>query len=194
MIKGPLRTLRDPFLGQFPGMHFAIDDAEGGHIVVEYIAVSVLVLGEKSIQSSAFHHLKHACCAHTLAALHPNLSQQGKANVYDNTAVGVLTNDPPLPWHLDNILAYASLSPKRPNASAPLLNDVMKERDSMELPYPECVGSPTLSCICIKLVQPTHNSISTPRSLGFSGANTFGMPGDLSPPSRFINVSRCERR
>ena len=100
MIEGPLRTLSDPFLGQFPGQHFAIDDAQGNHIVVEYI--------------------------------------EGKPNVYDNTNVGVLTNDPQLPWHLDNLVAYAALSPNRANASDPLLVGVYKQRESMGEPE-ECV-------------------------------------------------------
>ena len=84
----------------------------------------------------------------------------GKANVYDNTKVGVLTNDPPFPWHMDNIIAYSSLSPDRANQSAPFIGDVLQQRKSMGL-------SP---------------------GLDLNGLNTFGMPADGSSPSRFINV------
>lgn len=60
-----------PELGSFAPLHFAIHDAAGKSLVVEYVG--------------------------------------GRVHVYDN-AVGVLTNSPTYPWHIQNLSNYANLT------------------------------------------------------------------------------------
>ena len=36
---------------------------------------------------------------------------KGQVNVYDNTQVGVLTNDPQLPWQIENLTCYIGVTP-----------------------------------------------------------------------------------
>ena len=45
----------------------------------------------------------------------------GTMRIHDNT-VGVLTNDPPFPWHLDNINQYSNLSPRQGPPSSVAVN------------------------------------------------------------------------
>lgn len=72
----------------------------------------------------------------------------GKLVVYDNP-FGVLTNDPPLPWHIQNLSNYVKLT-----------------RDD---PPP------------LKIFGQTIKALGT-------GAGMLGVPGDLTPPSRFIRA------
>lgn len=60
-----------PQLGSFAPLHYAVHDASGNSIVVEYI--------------------------------------DGKLHIYDNS-VGVLTNSPAYPWHLQNLRNYVNLT------------------------------------------------------------------------------------
>ncbi|MEO8421729.1 MAG: choloylglycine hydrolase family protein [Hyphomicrobium sp.] len=61
-----------PQLGSYAPLHYAVHDASGKSIVIEYV--------------------------------------EGKLHVYDND-VGVLTNSPTYPWHIENLRNYANLTP-----------------------------------------------------------------------------------
>eukprot|EP01059_Diplonema_ambulator_P012603 TRINITY_DN22_c1_g1_i1.p1 TRINITY_DN22_c1_g1~~TRINITY_DN22_c1_g1_i1.p1 ORF type:complete len:382 (+),score=90.16 TRINITY_DN22_c1_g1_i1:35-1147(+) len=68
--------------------------------------------------------------------------------------IGVLTNDPPYPWHVDNLNNYIGVSST--------LND------------------------------PANIAIKTEKgpvpAIGSYGTNLLGLPGDMSPPSRFVKM------
>lgn len=93
-----------------PTLHFAIFDADGGSIVVEY--------------------------------------ENGECNVYENP-LGIMTNAPRFPWHIANLRQYLAMKP--------------------ELPDPITFDDYTLY------------------STGH-GAGMFGIPGDYTPPSRFVRL------
>ena len=72
----------------------------------------------------------------------------GKVNLYDNP-MGVLTNAPNFPWHINNLRQFIGMNNENP-----------KPR--------EMAG--------VKLVPTGH------------GAGMIGLPGDLTPPSRFVRL------
>ncbi|MEA3494340.1 MAG: choloylglycine hydrolase family protein [Candidatus Margulisiibacteriota bacterium] len=100
-----------PQMGMAPPLHFAVYDAKGGSIVVEY--------------------------------------DYGMVNVYDNP-LGVMTNAPNFPWHLTNLRTYVAMSPEQ-----------AKPQDYAGM----------------RVKQMGH------------GSGMFGLPGDITPPSRFIKMA-----
>lgn len=72
----------------------------------------------------------------------------GETNVYENP-LGVLTNSPEFPWHLDNIKNYVNISPYSPD---PLTLDGIEY------------------------------------SATGQGSGAVGIPGDFTPPSRFVKI------
>jgi choloylglycine hydrolase len=72
----------------------------------------------------------------------------GKVRIYDNP-LGILTNAPNFPWHINHLRQYIGMSDENP-----------KPR--------EMAG--------VKLIPTGH------------GAGMIGLPGDLTPPSRFIRL------
>lgn len=96
--------------GFAPPVHYVIQDASGGSIVVEYIG--------------------------------------GKVNVYDNP-LGVITNSPGFDWHMTNLRNYVNFS--------------------------------------MTNVPPVHLGPVTLNPLG-QGSGMLGMPGDFTPPSRFVRA------
>ena len=74
----------------------------------------------------------------------------GELHIYDNIA-GVMTNDPPYDWHINNLRNYAQLTPYG------------------DVPGAEKIGEVNF----------------TP--LG-AGAGLTGLPGDYTPPSRFVKA------
>lgn len=95
-------------------LHWAVDDASGGHVVIEYV--------------------------------------NGKLLVHDN-AVGVLTNDPDFTYHLRHLNSFASLSQRWPD--------------------PAFATSTEIGAV--------------PQPIGH-GFDLMGLPGDSSPPSRFVRL------
>lgn len=79
----------------------------------------------------------------------------GRLQVFDNSGVGVMTNDPEWPWQVRNLDNYVGLSAGWPDGGRNI---------SVVTPYGE-VPTP-----------PSH------------GQNLLGLPGDLSPPSRFVRA------
>lgn len=97
-------------------LHWAVDDAYGGHVVLEYL--------------------------------------EGKLQVHQNK-VGVMTNDPDYTWHLRNLNNYAAISGSDPQVNGIAVN--------------------------------TSEVGNVPSVMGH-GLNLFGLPGDLSPASRFVRL------
>jgi choloylglycine hydrolase len=97
-------------------LHWSVDDAHGGHIVVEYV--------------------------------------DGQLQLHNNT-VGTFTNDPEYGWHLRNLNNYANLNPQWPTGD-------------------EQIGVVTEIGVVPKIVG--------------HGLNLLGVPGDYSPPSRFVKL------
>jgi len=122
-ILGPLSQERE---GQTPSvlgklkhlsrLHWAIDDAHGGHIVVEVIDGNIVVTSND---------------------------------------VGVMTNDPEYAWHLRNLDNYAFLTPFWPSGYSKIA--VASEQGQV----PQMINH---------------------------GFNLMGLPGDSSPPSRFVKL------
>jgi choloylglycine hydrolase len=79
----------------------------------------------------------------------------GELNAWDNTQVGVMTNDPVWQWHILNLNTYATVSPKWSDAGAQL-----------------AINSPVGR---------------VPQVLS-NGYNLFGLPGDMTPQSRFVRM------
>jgi len=104
-------------------IHWAIADAQGGSIVVEY--------------------------------------ERGEPKIYNNL-VGVLTNDPFYPWHVENLNTYSWLS-----ASA----DQNERAKAFAVPTDDLLPGQT----------------EVPFN-GNHGYNTGGLPGDPSPRSRFVRA------
>lgn len=98
--------------------HWALADASGRSVVVEYL--------------------------------------RGQRMVHENFA-RVLTNDPPLEWHLRNLNGFSALTPGWPSQ-----NDFLR----VDTQSPAGV---------------------VPRPVGH-GWNLLGLPGDLSPPARFVRM------
>jgi len=74
--------------------------------------------------------------------------EDGVVKMYDNP-LGILTNSPNFPWHVNNLRQYIGMS-----------NEDVKPRDMSG----------------VKLIPTGH------------GAGMIGLPGDLTPPSRFVRV------
>ena len=74
----------------------------------------------------------------------------GKKNIYDDT-LGILTNSPPLDWHLINLSNFVNLSPLNVPELQDLKNDTIKP-----------IGQ---------------------------GSGLLGIPGDYTPPSRFVRAA-----
>ncbi|MBI5248923.1 MAG: choloylglycine hydrolase family protein [Desulfomonile tiedjei] len=72
----------------------------------------------------------------------------GKVNLYDNP-LGILTNAPDFPWHVNHLRQFIGMSDENPKAR-------------------DMAG--------VKLIPTGH------------GAGMIGLPGDLTPPSRFIRL------
>lgn len=100
-----------PQMGFAPPLHFAVYDAQGGSIVIEY--------------------------------------NYGKLYVYDNP-LGIMTNAPNFPWHLTNLRTYVRMSPHQ---------------------------APPVNYAGMRVKQMGH------------GSGMFGLPGDITPPSRFIKMA-----
>merc|ERR1711879_161047 len=81
-------------------------------------------------------------------------STGGSLHIYNNSGIGILTNDPEYPWQIRNLNNYVGLS-----ASWPDNTDIAAPSDFGQVP--EAVGH---------------------------GQNLLGLPGDLSPPSRFVRT------
>jgi choloylglycine hydrolase len=97
-----------PQLGSFAPLHYAIHDASGKSIVIEYTG--------------------------------------GSVQIYDND-VGVLTNSPAYPWHVQNLRNYANLT--------------------------------ALNTAPVKIGNVTYAGTG-------QGSGLHGLPGDPTPPSRFV--------
>merc|ERR1712151_570432 len=87
--------------------------------------------------------------------------QQGKPKIYRNT-VGVMTNDPFFPWQVENLNSYSFLQPD------------LKE-------------STSIPGISIDVGQILDGQRVVPFNMGH-GFNLGGIPGDASPPSRFVKT------
>lgn len=106
---------------------------------------NVVVWGENVPQLGSFaplHYVVHDATGKSIVIEYVN----GHANVYDNT-VGVLTNSPPYPWHLQNLRNYVNLTAVNAN--------------------PVKIGDTTY--------------VGTGQ-----GSGLRGLPGDPTPPSRFV--------
>eukprot|EP00435_Cladocopium_sp_Y103_P031393 s188_g7.t4 len=84
--------------------------------------------------------------------------ERGQPKIYNNY-VGVMTNDPFYPWQVENINTYISITSKDPSQS----NLQMKIGDQLA------------------------GTDEVPKVMGH-GFNTMGLPGDPSPPSRFVKM------
>eukprot|EP00009_Paramoeba_aestuarina_P009402 CAMPEP_0201522702 /NCGR_PEP_ID=MMETSP0161_2-20130828/18492_1 /ASSEMBLY_ACC=CAM_ASM_000251 /TAXON_ID=180227 /ORGANISM="Neoparamoeba aestuarina, Strain SoJaBio B1-5/56/2" /LENGTH=387 /DNA_ID=CAMNT_0047921621 /DNA_START=46 /DNA_END=1209 /DNA_ORIENTATION=+ len=80
---------------------------------------------------------------------------QGELHVWDNSDVGVMTNDPTWGWHVENLNTYATVSPLWSNGGTNL---------QMKTP------------------------VGTVPKIMSNGYNTFGLPGDFTPISRFVRM------
>jgi len=79
---------------------------------------------------------------------------EGKLMVYNNS-IGVMTNDPGYPWHIQNLNTHVNLQQGWPNSNDDL------QISTMEGMVPRVVGH---------------------------GFNLAGLPGDSSPPARFVRM------
>ena len=121
-----------PINPMFLGLHWAVDDAQGNHAVLEVL--------------------------------------DGTMRIYDNT-VGVMTNDPPYPWQLNNLNQYSALSPK----AVPTRNAVAVQISEAEPDWRRNYGLAALGGFV-----PFNGQ-------GF-GFNLFGLPGSFSPADRFVRM------
>merc|ERR1712048_237024 len=87
--------------------------------------------------------------------------QQGQPKIYRNT-VGVMTNDPFFPWQVENLNSYSFLQPD----------------------LRESTGIPGIS---VDVGQILAGQSVVPFNMGH-GFNLGGIPGDASPPSRFVKT------
>merc|ERR1712151_1216985 len=87
--------------------------------------------------------------------------QHGKPKIYRNT-VGVMTNDPFFPWQVENLNSYSFLQPD------------LKE-------------STSIPGISVDVGQILDGQSVVPFNMGH-GFNLGGIPGDASPPSRFVKT------
>jgi choloylglycine hydrolase len=96
---------------------------------------------------------------------------KGELRLHNNTAVGVMTNDPTWDWHLQNVNNYVALQPGwYGTQNQPIEVGV---GDDPWYPWAHNAydsGSPTI-----------------PSPIGHA-YNQLGLPGDGSPPSRFIRA------
>uniref|UniRef100_A0A0G4GYJ4 Choloylglycine hydrolase/NAAA C-terminal domain-containing protein n=1 Tax=Chromera velia CCMP2878 TaxID=1169474 RepID=A0A0G4GYJ4_9ALVE len=83
---------------------------------------------------------------------------KGKLVVWDNSEVGVTTNDPPLDWHLQNLANFVNVSPFKPSV-------------------PEWVQSDS----------PVGAVPFSGKKLP-NGMNLLGLPGDFTPAGRFVRM------
>lgn len=79
----------------------------------------------------------------------------GTLHIYDNSAVGVLTNDPDYPWQVRNLNNYVGLATTWPTGGDGITVDT--------------------------------EFGNVPLAVGH-GQNMLGLPGDLSPPARFVRT------
>merc|ERR1712032_673408 len=92
--------------------------------------------------------------------------QEGKPRIYRNT-VGVMTNDPFFPWQVVNLNSYSFLRPE------------LKEKDNaISVDASDILDFPANWL-------PGKNVV--PFNMGH-GFNLGGIPGDASPPSRFVKT------
>jgi len=91
-----------------------------------------------------------------------NNHNPGRASVYEN-GLGVMTNNPDFPWHSMNLNNYVNLQPED--------HHFPKDMQATNYAWLEADGTP--------------GKVPTP--LG-SGVNLLGIPGDVSPPSRFVRL------
>jgi choloylglycine hydrolase len=97
-----------------------------------------------------------------------NVHNPGKPTFYDNTA-GILTNNPDFQWHMTNLNNYVSLSYEEGGHGAEWQRTFGTVDKSHENP-----------------VKPTgYDNVGS--KLGV-GTNFMGIPGDFSPPSRFVRL------
>lgn len=84
--------------------------------------------------------------------------ERGQPKIYNNY-VGVMTNDPFYPWQVENINTYISITSKDASQSD----------------------------LQMKIGDQLAGTNEVPKVMGH-GFNTFGLPGDPSPPSRFVKM------
>lgn len=107
----PVCAVAVPQMGMAPPLHLAVQDANGGSIVIEW--------------------------------------DRGIVNIYENP-LGIMTNAPNFPYMLTNLRNYAGLNAEQIAA---------KQYDGLQ-------------------IVPTGH-----------GAGMFGLPGDITPPSRFVRLA-----
>merc|ERR1712151_90582 len=92
--------------------------------------------------------------------------QEGKPRIYRNT-VGVMTNDPFFPWQVENLNSYSFLRPELNESENAISVDVSEILDFPANWHP--------------------GKSVVPYNMGH-GFNLGGIPGDASPPSRFVKT------
>merc|ERR1711920_899045 len=92
--------------------------------------------------------------------------QEGKPRIYRNT-VGVLTNDPWFPWQVENLNSYSFLRLE--------LNETENK-----------IGVDASEILDFPANWPPGKNV-VPFNMGH-GLNLGGIPGDASPPSRFVKT------
>jgi len=92
--------------------------------------------------------------------------QEGKPRIYRNT-VGVMTNDPFFPWQVENLNSYSFLRP------------ALKEEDNV-------ISADASEILDFPANWPPGKNV-VPFNMGH-GYNLGGIPGDASPPSRFVKT------
>jgi len=92
--------------------------------------------------------------------------QEGKPRIYRNT-VGVMTNDPFFPWQVENLNSYSFLRP-----------ELKEKENAISVDASEILDFPANW-------PPGKNVV--PFNMGH-GYNLGGIPGDASPPSRFVKT------
>lgn len=100
-----------------------------------------------------------------------NVHNPGKATFYENTA-GVLTNNPDFQWHMTNLNNYIGLSNHEGgiNQEDPSWKDTFNVVDKSHTNPHSATGFDEIG-----------------NKLGV-GTNFMGIPGDFSPPSRFVRL------
>ena len=95
---------------------------------------------------------------------------KGELRAHNNTAIGIMTNDPTYDWHVNNLNNYVALSPSwyTDNSKVTIQVD-----DDAQYPW-------------------VHGAYDTdvpvvPTPIGHA-YNLLGLPGDGSPPARFIRA------
>lgn len=97
----------------------------------------------------------------------------GTLRYYENK-VGVMTNDPPYPWHVMNLNQYAFVSPLWPTGNMPPRAGTSAKVE---------VNTDEAGTVPNALISPGPG-----KKGGSHGFNLGGLPGDLTPASRFVRT------